>query len=61
MNGAMERPTIVADENIPSFSPLRSGEYLSATAAIATGMKIAVANPWKNLTAMSCQGSVTKR
>jgi hypothetical protein len=44
-NGAMPNLTIVADVKVEIRSPLLDGKYL-AMVALATGIKMAVANPW---------------
>lgn len=44
-NGAMPRPTIVADVKVEIRSHFLDGKY-SAMVALATGIKMAVGNPW---------------
>jgi hypothetical protein len=56
--GARVLPINVDDEYIPNFSPL-DFEYLDTMTADATGPRIAVAQPWKNLIGISHIGELT--
>jgi len=58
--GARVLPINVDEEYIPNFSPL-DFEYADTIIADATGPRIAVAQPWKNLIGMSHTGELTIR